>query len=135
MSSTARERWLFEVLRGADLLESHNSRYYRPKGQIKISTHKGQLTIREGDQFDVANPECIRVIRDGFAIRIPWMIVSAIKNKDTDSAEDVSIDPLEGEAPTKQAEAPSGPPSKFTSNGAGSRFGIIRGIGRLIASR
>ncbi len=135
MSSTARERWLFEILKGADLLQSHHSKYYRPKGQIRISTHKGQLTIRGGDQFDVANPECIRVIRDGFAIRIPWVIVSAIKCKDADSAEDVLYDAFEEEEQTMRVERPRKTPLKPNKNGLNGRFPLLRGIGRIISSR
>jgi len=135
MSSTARERWLFEVLRGADLLESHDSKYYRPKGKIKISTHKGQLTIKEGDQFDVSNPECIRVIRDGFAIRIPWVIVSTITSKDADSAEDAILDPIEDGSFDKPVGHPRRPPARSRKRKDSSRFPLLRGIGRLIASR
>jgi hypothetical protein len=135
MSSTARERWLFEALRGADLLESHNSRYYRPKGRIKISTHKGQLTIRGGDQFDVSNPECIRVIRDGFAIRIPWVIVSAIKSKDSDTPEDAMLDTLDEKVDAPQVEQARKASKKSYQPKESSRFPLLRGIGKLIASR
>jgi hypothetical protein len=135
MSTTARERWLFEVLRGADLLESHNSRYYRPKGRIKISTHKGQLTIKEGDQFDVSNPDCIRVVRDGFAIRIPWVIVSAITCKESASAEDAMLDALDEADSSPQVEEPRKPRLKSRKQRENSRFPLLRGIGKLIASR
>jgi hypothetical protein len=136
MSATARERWLFEVLRGADLLESYGSKYYRPKGRIKIGTHKGQLTIRGGDQFDVSNPECIRVIRDGFAIRIPWVIVSAIHSRETDSVDDGGFNNNEGDAVYKRRRRPRKPRSDFdAARKKDSRFPLFRGIGNLLASR
>jgi hypothetical protein len=136
MSSTARERWLFEVLRGADLLESHGSKYYRPKGQIKVSTHKGQLTIRDGDQFDVSKPDCIRVIREGFAIRIPWLIVSSVSSSDTDSGAPDSFGQSEVIALSERSRRPRRQAADIKSGRhKSSRFPLFREIGNLLASR
>ena len=75
-----RERFLPQMLDHADPFQSTLTRsYYRSKISIKFLTSKGPLTIFPSDQFDVADAECIRVMREGFEFRIPWAIVSRIR--------------------------------------------------------
>ncbi len=75
-----RERFLPEMLEQSDAFQSTLTRsYYQPRNSIKVMTWKGQLTISPSDQFDVADTECIRVMREGFEFQIPWAIVSRIK--------------------------------------------------------